>query len=120
KEKVDDFLEAIEMVLSRQPECGQHLANSHVWFIAGYTVPLVLYYNVRRRQRFPPVSTENGNFGTMSNRPLPPPNVPGNTEFERFDNAVRKMLTVSKQYLMREEAKWKRARKKRGKKAAFK
>ncbi len=29
-------------------------------------------------------------------KPLPAPNVPGNTEFERFDNAVRQILTVSK------------------------
>jgi hypothetical protein len=27
--------------------------------------------------------------------PHQPPNVPGNTEWERFDNAVRKTLTVS-------------------------
>ena len=48
--------------------------------------------------------------------------MPGNTEFERFDNAVRKVLTVSKEDFLKEEAKWKRARarKKRGKKAAFK
>ena len=29
-------------------------------------------------------------------KPSPAPNVPGNTEAERFDNAVRKMFTVSK------------------------
>ena len=28
-------------------------------------------------------------------KPKPAPHVPGNTEFERFDNAVRKMFTVS-------------------------
>jgi hypothetical protein len=51
-------------------------------------------------------------------KPLPAPNVPGNTEFERFDNAVRKVLTVSKEDLVKAEAKWKRtrARKKRAKK----
>jgi hypothetical protein len=42
--------------------------------------------------------------------PKPPPYVPGNTDFERFDNAVRKMFTVSKKDVMKEEAKWKRAR----------
>jgi hypothetical protein len=29
-------------------------------------------------------------------KPLPAPHVPGKTEFERFDNAVRQVLTVSK------------------------
>ena len=37
-------------------------------------------------------------------KPLPPPNVPGKTEFERFDNAVRQVLTVSKDELLRREA----------------
>jgi hypothetical protein len=43
-------------------------------------------------------------------KPLPAPNVPGNTEAERFDNAVRKIFTVSKEDVLKEEAKWKRAR----------
>ena len=43
-------------------------------------------------------------------KPLPPPHVPGNTEAERMDNAVRKMFTVPKEALLREEAKQKRAR----------
>jgi hypothetical protein len=50
-------------------------------------------------------------------KPLPAPDIPGNTEFERFDNAVRKVLTVSKKDILKEEAKWRRARarkKKRG------
>jgi len=53
-------------------------------------------------------------------KPLPAPDIPGNTEFERFDNAVRKVLTVSKADFLKEEAKWKRARarKKRTKKPA--
>ncbi len=52
-------------------------------------------------------------------KPLPAPDVPGNTEAEKFDNAVRKMFTVSKVELLKREAKWKRARvrKKRSKKA---
>jgi hypothetical protein len=41
-------------------------------------------------------------------KPLPAPNVPGNTESERMDNALRKILTVSKSDLLKEEAKWKR------------
>jgi hypothetical protein len=51
-------------------------------------------------------------------KPLPAPNVPGNTEAERFDNAVRRMFSVSKEELLKREAKWKReqARKKRAKK----
>ncbi len=40
----------------------------------------------------------------------PAPNVPGNTEAERFDNAVRKMFTVSKENVLKEEEKWRRAR----------
>jgi len=43
-------------------------------------------------------------------KPATAPDVPGNTEFERFDNAVRKVLTVSKEDLLKAEAKWKRAR----------
>jgi len=41
-------------------------------------------------------------------RPLPPPHIPGKTEFERFDNAVRKVLTVSKEELLKREAQAKR------------
>jgi len=53
-------------------------------------------------------------------KPTPAPNVPGKTEFERFDNAFRKVLTVSKADLLKAEAKWKRdrERKKRAKKPA--
>jgi hypothetical protein len=36
-------------------------------------------------------------------KPLPPPQVPGKTEFERFDNAMRQVLTVSKEELLRRE-----------------
>jgi len=52
-------------------------------------------------------------------KPLPAPHVPGNTEAEKFDNAVRKMFSVSKEELLKREAKWKRirGRKKRAKKA---
>lgn len=42
--KADEFLEAVEVVLSRKPECGHHLSGSHVWFLAAYTLPLVVYY----------------------------------------------------------------------------
>ena len=48
-------------------------------------------------------------------KPAPPPNVPGSTEAERFNNAVRKMFSVSKVDVLKAEAKEKRARdKKRG------
>lgn len=36
-------------------------------------------------------------------KPLPAPNVPGKTDFERFDNAVRQVLTVSKEELLKRE-----------------
>jgi len=32
-------------------------------------------------------------------KPLPRPNIPGKTEYERFDNAVRQVLTASKEEL---------------------
>lgn len=44
-------------------------------------------------------------------KPLPAPHVPGKTEFERFDNAVRQVLTVSKQELLRREDQEKKTRK---------
>jgi hypothetical protein len=55
-----------------------------------------------------------------SMKPLPAPNVPGTTEAERMDNAVRMMFSVSKDELQKREAAWKRARarKKRTKKSA--
>ena len=51
-------------------------------------------------------------------KPLPAPHVPGNTEFERFDNFFRAVIATPKTVIDREEAKWKRARarKKRAKK----
>lgn len=36
-------------------------------------------------------------------KPLPAPHVPGKTEYERFDNAVRQVLTVSKKALLERE-----------------
>jgi len=53
-------------------------------------------------------------------KPLPPANVPGDTDAERMNNAVRKMFTVSKADVLKAEAKWKRsrARKKQAKKTA--
>ena len=52
-------------------------------------------------------------------KPSPPPNVPGNTEAERMDNAVCKIFTVSKDAVLKHEAKEKREREgKRAKKPA--
>jgi hypothetical protein len=51
-------------------------------------------------------------------KPAPAPDIPGNTESERMDNAVRKMFTVSKEDVLKEEAKWKRAQGRKRKKAA--
>jgi hypothetical protein len=51
-------------------------------------------------------------------KPAPAPDVPGNTEAKRMDNAVRKLFTVSKEDYLKEEARLKkrRERKKRAKK----
>jgi hypothetical protein len=51
-----------------------------------------------------------------SMKPQPAPNVPGNTDAERMSNALTKVLTVSKADLLKQEAKWKRARAKRAEK----
>jgi hypothetical protein len=44
------------------------------------------------------------------NKSHPPPNVPGSTDFERFDNFVRAVIAVPKAVIDKEEKKWKRAR----------
>jgi len=46
-------------------------------------------------------------------KPLPAPNVPGSTEFERFDNLFRAVIAVPKTTVDKEDAKWKRARAKK-------
>ena len=43
-EEADEFLEGVEMVLARLPECGHQIGNSRVWFIPGWTVDLAIYY----------------------------------------------------------------------------
>jgi len=48
-------------------------------------------------------------------KPAPAPHVPGNTDWERFDNAVGKLLSVPKKAFLKEEARRKRARTKRAK-----
>jgi hypothetical protein len=42
--------------------------------------------------------------------PQPPPDVPGTTDAERMDNAVRKLFSVSKDAYLKEETRLKRAR----------
>jgi hypothetical protein len=43
-------------------------------------------------------------------KPLPAPNVPGNTPSERMSNALRAVLSVSKADLLKKEARLKRAK----------
>ena len=43
-------------------------------------------------------------------KPLPAPQVPGKTEFERFDNAVRQVLSVPKEAVLKQEAREKKTR----------
>ncbi len=44
-------------------------------------------------------------------KPSPVPQIPGKTEAERFDNALRKVLSVSKDDLLKREEQDKRKRK---------
>ena len=59
-----------------------------------------------------PDFTSNSRYD-MRMKPLPAPIVPGKTEAERFDNAVRKTFTVSKDELARREAEWQKTHSKR-------
>jgi len=43
-------------------------------------------------------------------KPLPAPNVPGKTESERFDNALRHVFTVSKDDLLKRKSEEKKSR----------
>jgi len=51
-------------------------------------------------------------------KPQPAPSVPGDTEAERFDNAVRKMFSVPKESVLKEEAKYQRKQARKRAKAA--
>jgi len=55
-------------------------------------------------------------FASM--KPQPAPSVPGDTEAERFDNAVRKMFSVPKESVLKEEAKYQRKQARKRAKAA--
>jgi hypothetical protein len=50
-------------------------------------------------------------------KPAPAPNVPGDTEAERMDNAVRKFLSVPKDAYLKEEERLKKLRERRKKRA---
>ena len=43
-------------------------------------------------------------------KPLPAPDIPGKTPWERMDNAMRMVLKVPKQAVLKQEAKEKRKR----------
>jgi hypothetical protein len=43
-------------------------------------------------------------------KPLPAPHVPGKTESERFDNALRQVFSVSKDELLKREAQEKKTK----------
>lgn len=43
-------------------------------------------------------------------KPLPAPEVPGNTPWERFNNLLKTVVKVPKETILREEAKEKRKR----------
>ena len=45
--------------------------------------------------------------------PLPAPSVPGTTEWERFDNAVKKVFSVPTEAVQKEKARVKMAREKK-------
>jgi len=45
--------------------------------------------------------------------PLPAPSVPGNTEWERFDNAVKKVFSVPVESVREEKARVKMVREKK-------
>jgi hypothetical protein len=46
-------------------------------------------------------------------KPLPAPNVPGETAAERMSNAVRAVFSVSKEDVLKREAEWKGTRAKK-------
>ena len=52
-------------------------------------------------------------------KPAPAPNIPGDTPSERLSNAMHMVLAVSKEELLKREAKWKKAQaRKRAKKSS--
>jgi hypothetical protein len=47
---------------------------------------------------------------TIAMNVRPAPAIPGDTEAERMDNAVRQVFTVSKEEIQRREAEWKKTK----------
>jgi hypothetical protein len=43
-QRSDEFLQGAEQILSRTPEAGFRLEDTNVWFMAGHTIDLALYY----------------------------------------------------------------------------
>jgi len=43
-ERADEFMIGVENVLSREPNSGHRLGESHVYYIPGWTVDLNVYY----------------------------------------------------------------------------
>jgi hypothetical protein len=52
-------------------------------------------------------------------KPLPAPNVPGNTPWEKMDNAMRMVLKVPKEAVLKQEAKEKRQLERKKKKRGY-
>jgi hypothetical protein len=46
-------------------------------------------------------------------KPEPPPNVPGKTPWKKLDNAVRSVMNVSKEAVLKEENRIKKLRRKK-------
>jgi hypothetical protein len=49
----------------------------------------------------------------MHMNPLPAPQVPGNTEYERFHNAMHMVVSVPKEAVQKADAEWEAARMKK-------
>jgi hypothetical protein len=105
----DDFLEAVELVLAREPECGTHLEKSHVWFLPAHTIPLVVYYAFCDEKGVLDLGSGDRDFGSMK----PEPRKNEETGWDRLDRAFRTVLTVPKERLVKEEARIKAQRKRK-------
>jgi hypothetical protein len=55
------------------------------------------------------IGQERGGYNARMNV-RPAPAVPGNTESERMDSAVRNIFTVSKEEMQRREAEWQKTK----------
>ncbi len=112
KAKIRAPLQKISAPLVCDIQSGRR--SSHSNHRAGQSVPQESPQENGSRNR----QHEKSELGRSPMKPALPPDIPGNTEAEKFDNAVRRMFSASKEDLRKAEAKWKRAqaRKKRTKK----